>query len=178
MQQVATTAAASTSGTASTSGRSPTATSAPRPAPAPTCTTCGPRTSRSTPRAATSTSTTGGSQNSEAPGNYADGNSWEPRDAVKGDVARMIFYMSVRYEGDDGFADLEVNDVAGNGSAPAHRPAVGAAPVERRGPARRVRDAPQRRHLRHLPAQPEPVRRPPGVGRRDLVARTVPPIGG
>ena len=60
----------------------------------------------------------GGSQNSEAPGNYADSNSWEPRDAVKGDVARMIFYMSVRYEGGDGFADLEVNDVAGNGSAP------------------------------------------------------------
>ncbi len=60
----------------------------------------------------------GGTQNSEAPGNYADGNSWEPRDAVKGDVARMIFYMSVRYEGGDGFADLEVNDVAGNGSAP------------------------------------------------------------
>jgi endonuclease I len=60
----------------------------------------------------------GGTQNGEAPGNYADGNSWEPRDAVKGDVARMIFYMSVRYEGGDGFADLEVNDVAGNGSAP------------------------------------------------------------
>ena len=55
---------------------------------------------------------------SEAPGNYADSNSWEPRDAVKGDVARMVFYMSVRYEGDDGFPDLEANDVAGNGSAP------------------------------------------------------------
>src|SRR4029079_16749589 len=26
----------------------------------------------------------GGTQNGEAPGNYADGNSWEPRDAVKG----------------------------------------------------------------------------------------------
>ena len=60
----------------------------------------------------------GGTQNSEAPGNYADFDSWEPRDAVKGDVARMIFYMSVRYEGGDGFADLEVNDVTGNGAAP------------------------------------------------------------
>jgi len=30
----------------------------------------------------------------------------------------MIFYMSVRYEAGDGFADLEVNDVAGNGSTP------------------------------------------------------------
>ena len=60
----------------------------------------------------------GGTQNSEAPGNYADANSWEPRDAVKGDVARMVLYMSVRYEGDDGFPDLEANDVAGNGSVP------------------------------------------------------------
>lgn len=60
----------------------------------------------------------GGAENDEAPGNYADADSWEPRDEVKGDVARMIFYMSVRYEGDDGFADLEVNDLVGNGSAP------------------------------------------------------------
>ena len=60
----------------------------------------------------------GGTQNAEAPGNYADGDSWEPRDAVKGDVARMIFYMSVRYDGGDGWPDLEVNDITGNGSAP------------------------------------------------------------
>ncbi|OAB88456.1 ribonuclease [Janibacter melonis] len=60
----------------------------------------------------------GGTQNQEAPGNHADGDSWEPRDADKGDVARMIFYMAVRYEGADGFADLEVNDRTGNGSAP------------------------------------------------------------
>lgn len=60
----------------------------------------------------------GGTENDEAPGNYADGDSWEPRDAVKGDVARMILYMSVRYEGGDGFADLEVNDQVANGSAP------------------------------------------------------------
>jgi endonuclease I len=60
----------------------------------------------------------GGSQVSEAPGNYTDSDSFEPRDAVKGDVARMIFYMAVRYEGGDGFADLEVNDKAGNGSQP------------------------------------------------------------
>lgn len=60
----------------------------------------------------------GGTESAEAPGNYADDDSWEPRDAVKGDVARMVLYMSVRYEGDDGFADLEVNDIVGNGSAP------------------------------------------------------------
>ncbi len=60
----------------------------------------------------------GGTENDEAPGNYSDADSWEPRDAVKGDVARMVFYMAVRYEGDDGFADLEVNDQVGNGSAP------------------------------------------------------------
>ncbi|WP_078599953.1 endonuclease [Streptomyces violens] len=61
----------------------------------------------------------GGSEVGEAPGNYTDDDSYEPRDAVKGDVARMILYMAVRYDGDDGFADLEPNDKVDNGSAPA-----------------------------------------------------------
>jgi endonuclease I len=60
----------------------------------------------------------GGNAVSGAPGNYTDGDSFEPRDAVKGDVARMILYMAVRYEGDDAFADLEPNDKVSNGSAP------------------------------------------------------------
>lgn len=61
----------------------------------------------------------GGTEVEEAPGNYVDGDSWEPRDEVKGDVARMIFYMSVRYEDGDR-VDLEVNDEVNNGSAPFH----------------------------------------------------------
>lgn len=32
-------------------------------------------------------------------GCYFDSNSWEAADRVKGDVARMLFYMAVRYEG-------------------------------------------------------------------------------
>jgi endonuclease I len=36
--------------------------------------------------------------------------SWEPRDCDKGDVARILFYMAVRYEGDDGNPDLELAD--------------------------------------------------------------------
>jgi endonuclease I len=36
---------------------------------------------------------------------------WEPRDEVKGDVARMIFYMVVRYEGSNGEPDLELTDM-------------------------------------------------------------------
>jgi endonuclease I len=60
----------------------------------------------------------GGSPAAEAPGSYTDADSWEPRNAVKGDVARMIFYMAVRYDGDDGFADLEPNDSVNNGSNP------------------------------------------------------------
>lgn len=60
----------------------------------------------------------GGDEVEEAPGNHSDSDSFEPRDAVKGDVARMIFYMAVRYDGEDGFADLEPNDKVGNGSAP------------------------------------------------------------
>ncbi|WP_405783397.1 endonuclease I family protein [Streptomyces sp. NBC_00859] len=61
----------------------------------------------------------GGTAVAGAPGNYTDSDSFEPRDAVKGDVARMILYMAVRYDGGDGFPDLEPNDKVDNGSAPA-----------------------------------------------------------
>ncbi|MGL1959130.1 MAG: ExeM/NucH family extracellular endonuclease [Colwellia sp.] len=45
----------------------------------------------------------------EAPENRVDSNSFEPRDAVKGDVARIIFYMDVRYAGLDSITpDLQV----------------------------------------------------------------------
>ena len=45
-------------------------------------------------------------------GSYKDSNEWsfEPRDAVKGDVARMLFYMAVRYEGFAGDPDLELTE--------------------------------------------------------------------
>ncbi|MFF6776823.1 endonuclease I family protein [Streptomyces sp. NPDC012637] len=62
----------------------------------------------------------GGSAVSGATGSYTDSNSFEPRDADKGDVARMILYMAVRYEGDDAFADLEPNESSTNGSVPYH----------------------------------------------------------
>lgn len=35
---------------------------------------------------------------------------WEPPDSLKGDIARVIFYMDVRYEGENGELDLEVAD--------------------------------------------------------------------
>ena len=54
---------------------------------------------------------------------YATTYTWEPRDAVKGDVARMIFYMATRYEGDSGEPDLEVVDYAP--SAPNGEPVHG-----------------------------------------------------
>lgn len=41
---------------------------------------------------------------------YLNKEAFEPRDAVKGDIARMLFYMAVRYEGDDGYPDLELVD--------------------------------------------------------------------
>jgi len=53
----------------------------------------------------------------EAPDTFYDGNSWEPRDEIKGDVARILFYMAVRYEGEDGKPNLELVDKAGT-SAP------------------------------------------------------------
>ena len=37
-------------------------------------------------------------------------NTWEPRDEDKGDVARMMMYMAVRYEGTDTSFDLELVD--------------------------------------------------------------------
>jgi len=40
--------------------------------------------------------------------NFGDEDSWEPRDQVKGDIARIIFYMAVRYEGANGELDLEI----------------------------------------------------------------------
>jgi endonuclease I len=44
----------------------------------------------------------------EAPNAPYDVDSWEPPDEVKGDIARALFYMAVRYEGDNGEPDLEL----------------------------------------------------------------------
>ncbi|MGY1396960.1 endonuclease I family protein [Streptomyces sp. SS10] len=60
----------------------------------------------------------GGSTVTNGGGSLTDSDSFEPRDAVKGDVARMILYMAVRYEGTDGWPDLEPNNSVSNGSAP------------------------------------------------------------
>ncbi|OQX81702.1 MAG: ribonuclease, partial [Bacteroidetes bacterium 4484_249] len=62
----------------------------------------------------------GGQEHSEASGNYYTDFTWEPRDAVKGDVARMIFYMAVRYEGGGGEPDLEVVDAINTSPNPEH----------------------------------------------------------
>lgn len=51
-------------------------------------------------------------------GNYYDSDSWEPRDEVKGDVARMLFYMVIRYEGENPSLDLEINDSVNNINTP------------------------------------------------------------
>jgi endonuclease I len=48
---------------------------------------------------------------------------WEPRNEDKGDVARMIFYMAVRYEGDNGETNLEL--VSYVNTAPAGQPLYG-----------------------------------------------------
>ncbi len=58
----------------------------------------------------------GGSAIAEAPGNFTDSDSFEPRAAVKGDVARMMFYMAIRYEGNDntGVGNLELSDTVGS----------------------------------------------------------------
>jgi endonuclease I len=43
---------------------------------------------------------------------YTSSTTWEPPDVVKGDVARIIFYMVTRYEGENGEVDLEMVDYA------------------------------------------------------------------
>lgn len=54
-----------------------------------------------------------GTEVAEAPGNYLDAAArcFEPRDEIKGDVARMIMYMDTRYQGNDtNMPDLVVVD--------------------------------------------------------------------
>lgn len=60
---------------------------------------------------------------SGATGNYTTSSTWEPRDEDKGDVARMIMYMAVRYEGTDTSFDLEIVDY--NNSSPSGQPYYG-----------------------------------------------------
>ena len=62
----------------------------------------------------------GGTQHSEATGCFFDGNSWEPRDEVKGDIARILFYMATRYEGENGEEDLQLVDDVNTSPAPEH----------------------------------------------------------
>lgn len=62
----------------------------------------------------------GGTPHPTAIGCFYDSDSWEPRDAVKGDIARIIFYMSTRYEGTAGELDLEVADWVGTYPMPKH----------------------------------------------------------
>ncbi|MBU2886053.1 endonuclease [Gilvimarinus agarilyticus] len=52
----------------------------------------------------------------EAPDTYTDSDFWEPRDEIKGDVARILFYMATRYESD--VLDLELVDRASGSSDP------------------------------------------------------------
>ncbi|MEM6942269.1 MAG: endonuclease [Pseudomonadota bacterium] len=52
---------------------------------------------------------TGGAPEGEAADTFLDGDSFEPRDAVKGDTARALFYVDTRYEG-GGDLDLRLVD--------------------------------------------------------------------
>jgi len=43
----------------------------------------------------------GGTEDEECVGCFEGKGTWEPPTAVKGDIARMMFYMSIRYDGND-----------------------------------------------------------------------------
>jgi len=56
----------------------------------------------------------GGAPDDECTGCFEGSGTWEPPDEVKGNVARMMFYMDIRYEGNDGSGtpDLQLVDLA------------------------------------------------------------------
>lgn len=62
----------------------------------------------------------GGEQHPEATGCYFTEYTWEARDEVKGDVARIIFYMDTRYEGNNGELNLTVVDEINTYPLPEH----------------------------------------------------------
>lgn len=39
-----------------------------------------------------------------------DSDSWEPPDEIKGDIARVVFYMDVRYDGRDSTVDISIGE--------------------------------------------------------------------
>lgn len=61
----------------------------------------------------------GGSGVKGCDGCFKTSTSFEPPNRVKGDVARMLFYMATRYEQGDR-VDLELNEKLNNGTAPYH----------------------------------------------------------
>jgi uncharacterized protein len=62
----------------------------------------------------------GGTSQGECADCLLDGDSFEPPTRVKGDVARMLMYMDVRYEGEGGELDLELADKVNTYPTPTH----------------------------------------------------------
>lgn len=62
----------------------------------------------------------GGTPHPEATGCKYSANNWEPRDEEKGDVARIIFYMDTRYEGENGEINLTAVDELNTYPYPEH----------------------------------------------------------
>lgn len=58
----------------------------------------------------------GGRPHNECRGCLFDNDSWEPPDEVKGDIARIVFYMDLRYNGDDFTNAPDLVAIDGNGS--------------------------------------------------------------
>ncbi|MEH7156087.1 chitobiase/beta-hexosaminidase C-terminal domain-containing protein [Neobacillus drentensis] len=62
----------------------------------------------------------GGKSQGECADCYYDADSFEPPNRVKGDIARMLMYMDVRYEGDGGELNLELADKVNTYPTPFH----------------------------------------------------------
>lgn len=61
-----------------------------------------------------------GTQHPEATECWYNASTWEPGDATKGQVARILFYMATRYEGTNGEMDLEVVNGVNTYPTPTH----------------------------------------------------------
>ena len=86
-------------------------------------------------------------------------NSWEPPDNVKGDVARILFYMATRYEQGDK-VDLELNEKLNNGSAPYHGKLSTLLQWHEQDPVDAFEDEPKQRHPK-MARQPKSIHRSP-----------------
>ena len=99
-----------------------------------------------------------------APQTSRDSDSWQPPQQERGDIARALFYLDVRYDGQDPLTtDFELVSFPPAGSQMGRLNTL--LLWHATGSAGRCRTCAQRPDFHQLSEQPQPVHRSPGVGR-------------